>query len=517
MRIYAASDHAGFSLRNVVIERLRAQGKDVIDLGTDSDTACDYPEFAYAVASKVRGEPGALGILVCATGHGMAMAAGKVRGIRAVAPSSIEAARLSRIDNNANVLCLAGRMLSETDALAMVDTWLATSFAGGRHARRIAKVAAIETAAAVAFVTESERRRLSGQGFPAKLFARDPAVFGDDSPRPQREQLEWVDLPQAMVDKAPQAAAFAEQARKARIKDAILLFDDADGTAIGNLCQAWGTAGARLHVVNGRAALEGVEELVQLGSTLILVYSRTPQPSAELQGKEQRLWAKMLAQNEDNAERAGQHFAAIVCQGGALTALAQKHHYANVFVDPAGIDECFTVLGFAGMIPAALAGLDPVRLAARARAMAEACRGERLEDNPGASLGLLLGAMAKHGRNKVTLLRSRSLAPFARWLGPLLGRVSVGARTAISVIDGEPLQSSYAADRVFVHLQSPEDPPAIASEAMEALHIAGQPYIQIVVPDKFELAGELFRWQVATAVAGIVLGVSPFSRAPVSA
>jgi len=111
----------------------------VEDLGTDSDAACDYPEFASAVGNAVRSDPGSLGILVCATGQGMAIAAGKVRGIRPVVPTTVEAARLSRFDNNANVLCLAGRLLPETEAFAIVDTWLATGFAGGRHARRIAK------------------------------------------------------------------------------------------------------------------------------------------------------------------------------------------------------------------------------------------------------------------------------------------------------------------------------------------------------------------------------------------
>ncbi len=512
MRIYAASDHAGFSLRKILVDRLRGQGKEVIDLGTDSDTACDYPEFAYAVAGKVRGEPGALGILVCATGLGMAMAAGKVRGIRAVSPCTIEAARLSRIDNNANVLCLAGKILSESDAFAMVDSWLSTGFAGGRHARRIAKVAAIETASAVAFVSESERLQLVRRGFPGKLFQGDASLFASEAATlpSMREKLAWVSLPQDMVDKTGQLVAFAEQARQARIKDAILIFDAGQGAAVASLCRAWGTAGIRLHPCADAAALAEAENAVHLESTLVVVLSRARHACRELHANEQRLWSSALDLCGGNAESAGQHFAAIACPNSELIRLAEAHRYRAVFVDPPDVDECFAALGFAGLVPAALAALDPVRLMARATAMADSCRGERLEDNPGASLGILLGAMAKHGRRKMTLVRSRSLAPLARWIALLMARTTASARPSLDVLDGEPLQASYPADRVFVHLQSPEDPPAIASEAMEALHIAGQPYIQIVVPDRLEVAAEIFRWQVAAAVAALVLGVNPF-------
>ncbi len=517
MRIYAGSDHAGFSLRKTVVERLRAQGKDVVDLGTDSDTACDYPEFAYAVASKVRSEPGAAGILVCATGQGMAMAAGKVRGIRAAVPSSIEGARLSRIDNDANVLCLAGRMLSETDACAMVDTWLSTNFAGGRHARRIAKVAAIETASAVAFMTESERLHLAGRGFPRKLFQRDPSLFSPDGSLHAtiRSDLGWVSLPQEMGGKVPEILAFADHVRQARLKDVVLLLDSEEDSAIGSVCRLWGTSGMRMHIAQARRpeSLASIEEMVHLESTLVLIYSPVARMGKELQGEEQRLRSKMMDHRLGNAQRTGQHFAALTISGSDLVQVAESHRYAKVFLDSINVDGCSAALGFAGLVPAVLAGLDPVRLVARANAMAEACRGERLEDNPGASLGVLLGAMAKHGRHKLTLLASKSLEPLVRWISLLMTRATHKARRGIVVIGDEPLQSSYPPDRVFVQLQAPDDPSSIPPESMEALHIAGQPYIQIVVQDKLELAAEIFRWQVAAATAAIVLEAIPCERA----
>jgi RpiB/LacA/LacB family sugar-phosphate isomerase len=516
VRIYTGSDHAGFSLRKTLVERLRTQGKEVVDLGTDSDSACDYPEFAYAVASRVRGDPGALGILVCATGQGMAMAAGKVRGIRAAAPANLEAARLTRIDNNANVLCLAGRMLAEHDAFAMVDAWLATNFAGGRHARRIAKVAAIETASAVAFVTESERLALSTRGFPGKLFGRDASLFTDDETAyPHvRGALGWVSLPQEMVDKVPQITAFLGLVREARLKDAVVLFD-AGQEAAASLCRVWGTSGMRMHVVH--AASESIDRLDALpfDSALVLVCS-SGRASKGLLDMEQRLWSRMLDLRLGDMHAAGRQFAAVASPGAELEQLADSHRYAKVFLDSPKLCDAFGALGFAGLVPAALAGLDPTRLVATAKSMAEACQGQRLEDNPGASLGVLLGSMGKHGRSKLTVLASRSLEPLVKWISALILQTTPRDGRGITVLGVDSLQPSYPPDRIFVQLQVPGDPSAIAQESMEALHIAGQPYIQIVVADKLELAAEIFRWQVAAVVAALVLGTNPFPRSSLS-
>ena len=210
VRVYVGSDHAGFGLRKSLIDRLRSQGRRVVDLGPDTDAACDYPEFAYAVASAVRNDPGSLGILACATGQGMAIAAGKVRGIRAVVPATVEAARLTRFDNNANILCIGSRLLAERDAFAIVDTWLATGFAGGRHARRIAKVAAIETATAIVFVTESERLRLKSLGVPGRIFEQDPALFAarPKSHAASKQSLGWIALPGQMLARWSELGGF---------------------------------------------------------------------------------------------------------------------------------------------------------------------------------------------------------------------------------------------------------------------------------------------------------------------
>ena len=143
-KISAGSDHAGFTLRRRLVDHLRGRGHVVVDLGPGSDASCDYPTFAAAVARAVRDEAGAFGLLVCGTGLGICIAANKVRGVRAVDVWNVEGAKQSRAHNDANVLCLGERLVPEAEAIAVVDTWLATSFEGGRHARRVAQIAALE-------------------------------------------------------------------------------------------------------------------------------------------------------------------------------------------------------------------------------------------------------------------------------------------------------------------------------------------------------------------------------------
>jgi ribose 5-phosphate isomerase B len=144
MKVAIAADHAGFALKEKLRAQLAAEGHEVLDFGPASDESCDYPDFAQPVARQVSEVRSDRGILVCSTGIGMAMAANKIAGVRAAPASSEDEVRLTREHNDANVLTLGARYLDEGRALAMVHLFLATEFAGGRHARRVAKIARLE-------------------------------------------------------------------------------------------------------------------------------------------------------------------------------------------------------------------------------------------------------------------------------------------------------------------------------------------------------------------------------------
>jgi ribose 5-phosphate isomerase B len=144
MKIAVGADHAGWRRKDEVAGQLRSLGHEVEDFGTDSDASCDYPDFAVPVARAVAAGRCDCGVLVCGTGVGVSMAANKVPGIRAAACQSVEAVRYSRAHNDANVLCVGARLNSPSEIRAMVGAWLATAFEGGRHARRVKKINALD-------------------------------------------------------------------------------------------------------------------------------------------------------------------------------------------------------------------------------------------------------------------------------------------------------------------------------------------------------------------------------------
>lgn len=143
MRIAIGCDHAGFKLKNFILDRL-GNKYEFIDLGTYSVDSTDYPDYAYRVAETVSNGEADLGILICGTGIGMSIAANKYPGIYAALVYSDEAASLAKRHNNANIICLGGRLVSFEDAVRWVEIWLGEEFEGGRHLRRINKIKSME-------------------------------------------------------------------------------------------------------------------------------------------------------------------------------------------------------------------------------------------------------------------------------------------------------------------------------------------------------------------------------------
>lgn len=140
MKIAIGSDHAGYTLKSVVLGHVQELGHEVVDLGTDGLDSVDYPDFAKLVAGKVAEGAVDCGILVCGTGQGMAMTANRFDGVRAAVVADVFSAKGTRAHNDANVLCMGERVIGSGLALEIVDAFLATEFEGGRHARRVGKI-----------------------------------------------------------------------------------------------------------------------------------------------------------------------------------------------------------------------------------------------------------------------------------------------------------------------------------------------------------------------------------------
>ena len=140
MKIVVGSDHAAYELKEAIKEKLTAEGHEVIDVGCDSTESVDYPKYGHAVGRTVASGEADRGIAVCGSGIGISIACNKVPGIRAALCTSVEMAEMCRRHNNANVVCMGARMISQELAFDIIDKWMTTDFEGGKHLRRINEI-----------------------------------------------------------------------------------------------------------------------------------------------------------------------------------------------------------------------------------------------------------------------------------------------------------------------------------------------------------------------------------------
>ncbi|RMH37257.1 MAG: ribose 5-phosphate isomerase B [Deltaproteobacteria bacterium] len=144
MKWYAGSDHAGLELKRQLVDHLRALGDEVEDLGTHDGASVDYPDYGERVGRAVAAQPGSFGLLVCGTGIGISIAANKIPGVRAAVVTGTYMAKMARAHNDANAIALGARVVGAGVAVDAVDAFRATAFEGGRHARRVDKIAALD-------------------------------------------------------------------------------------------------------------------------------------------------------------------------------------------------------------------------------------------------------------------------------------------------------------------------------------------------------------------------------------
>src|SRR6185503_5393170 len=220
------------------------------------------------------------------------------------------------------------------------------------------------------------------------------------------------------------------------------------------------------------------------------------------------------------AERAGNHFITITDPGSRMEQVANTDRFRRIIPGVPAIGGRYSALSDFGMAPAAIMGLDVARFLALAAEMADRCGpAVRVADNPGAVLGIRLGVLAQRGRDKVTLVTSPGIGALGVWLEQLLAESTGKMGKGLIPVDGEPLGAPavYGDDRhfVYVRLDSAADP--AQDEAMAALERSGQPVVRLAVPDVYHLGAEFFRWEIATAVAGAVIGVNPFDQPDVEA
>ena len=360
-------------------------------------------------------------------------------------------------------------------------------------------------------------RRWDRDGLVGRLWRKDSGLWtGGDEAR----WLGWLDLAGAEAP-AAELTRFADGARADGLSDVLLLGmggSSLGAEVIGRVLGASGEAPG-LHVLDTTdpAQIERTASRLDLSRTLCIVSSKSGTTL------EPALLAEYFLDRMQQAvgpARAGSHFVAITDPGSALEERAGAEGFRQVWSGRPDVGGRFSVLSNFGLVPAAACGLDVSAFLAPARRMAERCGpAVPAAANPGVRLGLLLGVAAAAGRDKTTLVLSPSMGALGGWLEQLLAESTGKAgRGLIPVVDeeiGPP--SAYGTDRLFVQVRVEDDPDPGQDAALAVLADAGHPVVTLPVPRREALAGEFFRWELATAVCGAVLGVNPFDQPDVEA
>jgi len=351
-----------------------------------------------------------------------------------------------------------------------------------------------------------------------RLWARDARLWtGAD----EGSWLGWLDVPRDQLAGVDELRRLAHEVRTEGFTHALLLGMGGSSLCPEVLKATFGRlAGSpELFVLDSTdpGQIRSIEHKLDLARTLCIVSSKsgsTLEPNILKQ-----YFFERVAQTV-GVDRAGSRFIAITDPGSRLQEVAAAERFRRVVPGVPSIGGRYSALSSFGMAPAAIMGLDVARFLGHAEAMAKRCGpGEPVSENPGARLGILLGVLGRHGRDKVTLVASPGIFNLGTWLEQLLAESTGKEGKGLIPVDREPLgpPTVYGADRVFVYARLGSAPDRAQDAAVAALERAGHPVARIAVPDAYHLGAEFFRWELATAVAGAILGVNPFDQPDVEA
>ena len=359
--------------------------------------------------------------------------------------------------------------------------------------------------------------RLEGQGFPRRLWDRDATLWKQDPGHQKiiRNALGWLDEAATMLKQLDGLQGFTRDVKNAGYTDQVLL--GMGGSSLcPDVCRAtFGTAPGflQLHVLDSTvpASVAAVEAAIDLARTLFVVSSKSG-GTTETMSFFQYFYERVRSIKGDQA---GENFLAITDPGTSLEKLAKEKSFRRIFPGQPDIGGRYSALSNFGMIPAALAGVHIQGLLERASRMAQACgAGVAAKENPGLVLGAALGEAGLKGRDKITFVISPAIAAFADWVEQLIAESTGKEGKGLVPVAGEALRdpAGYGQDRLFVQIKLASDADESTEGALKALEAAGHPVIRITLRDILDLGAEFFRWEVATATTGALLGIDPFDQ-----
>ena len=274
-----------------------------------------------------------------------------------------------------------------------------------------------------------------------------------------------------------------------------------------------------LHVLDSTdpAQVKALENAINPARTLFVVASKS---GSTLEPNILKQYFFSVCEKALGKGKAGQHFIAITDPGSKMQQVAEADGFRHIFFGLASIGGRYSALSNFGMVPAALMGLDTTQFLDRAKAMTQLCGGQTpVAQNPAALLGIILGAAAKQGRDKLTIVASPAIFDLGAWLEQLVAESTGKDGHGIIPVDREPMQApdAYSQDRVFVYVRLESKPDTKQDATIAAIEKAGHPVIRLTMNDIYDLGAEFFLWEVATAVAGAVIGINAFNQPDVEA
>ena len=356
------------------------------------------------------------------------------------------------------------------------------------------------------------------EGRVRRLWDRDASLWTDSD---EANWLGWLTIADDQLAHRHKLAEIAEDVHKAGFSHVLLLGMGGSSLCPEVLKMTFGKISGfpELHVLDSTdpAQIKATEQKIDLANTLFLVSSKsgsTLEPNIFKQYFFERVTQVV------GAGKAGSRFIAITDPGSKMEHVAQGDNFRRIFHGLPSIGGRYSALSNFGMVPAAVMGLDVERFLDRTEEMVHACKScVPLDDNPGVILGILLGTLATSGREKLTIVTSPGISDLGAWLEQLIAESTGKEGHGIIPVDGEELASPavYGEDRVFAYLRLESAPDRSQDDKITALEHAGHPVVRIAVADIYDLGQEFFRWEIATAVAGSIIGINAFNQPDVEA
>jgi transaldolase / glucose-6-phosphate isomerase len=351
-----------------------------------------------------------------------------------------------------------------------------------------------------------------------RLWQRDASLWtGTD----EANWLGWLSITEEEIGQEQKLRSVAEEIKKEGFRDVLVLGMGGSSLCPEVLALTFGPISGypKSYVLDSTdpAQVKAFEQKVDLAKTLFVVSSKS---GSTLEPNIFKQYFFERVKQTVGADKAGSHFIAITDPGSKLRQVAEADHFRHIFHGVPSIGGRYSALSNFGLVPASLMGVDPTRFLDRTEEMVEACAScVPVEENPGVVLGIILGAAAKEGRDKITIIASPRISDLGAWLEQLLAESTGKQGKGIIPVDREDLGSPgiYSNDRIFAYVRLESVPDAAQDAKVAALEQAGQAVVRISVDDIYDLGQEFFRWEIATAVAGSIIGINPFNQPDVEA